>query len=134
MVGDVRRDAAARGIADRIRTLGTQPDPRPALHAGDALVLPAAYESYGLVVVEALACGLPVIATPTGCVPDVVTDGVDGWVVEATGPAVAAAVERLAAAEPSAVRAAARKAAETQGWADVARRYRDLLLGLRETS
>ena len=54
------------------------PDPRPWLHAADVLAMPSAYESYGLVVLEALACGVPVVATPTGCVPDVVVDGING--------------------------------------------------------
>ena len=39
-------------------------------------------EPFGLVMVEAMACGTPVIATPRGAVPEVVEDGVTGWIVE----------------------------------------------------
>ena len=39
-------------------------------------------EPFGLVMTEAMACGTPVIATPRGSVPEVVEDGVTGWIVE----------------------------------------------------
>ena len=73
----------ATALAHRLVFVGAHSDPRPWLHAADVLAMPSAYESYGLVVLEALACGVPVVATPTGCVPDVVTDGVNGAVVGA---------------------------------------------------
>ncbi|ANC32710.1 glycosyltransferase family 4 protein [Isoptericola dokdonensis] len=132
MTAGVRRAARARGVEARVHLLGRQPDPRPALHAADALVLPTAYESYGLVVVEALACGLPVVATATGCVPDLVTDGVDGWVVEPTARSVADAVAALAVADRDTVAKAARAAAETQAWTAVARRYAEQLTTVRQ--
>ena len=70
-------------LGARLPFAGAHPDPRPWLHAADVLAMPSAYESYGLVVLEALACGVPVVATPTGCVPDVITEGVNGSVVDA---------------------------------------------------
>jgi len=52
-------------------------------------------EPFGLVMTEAMACGTPVIATPRGSVPEVVEDGVTGWIVDVEDfPAQAA--ERLA--------------------------------------
>jgi glycosyltransferase involved in cell wall biosynthesis len=39
-------------------------------------------EPFGLVMTEAMACGTPVIATPRGSVPEVVEDGVTGWIVD----------------------------------------------------
>ena len=51
-------------------------------------------EPFGLVMTEAMACGTPVIATPRGSVPEVVEDGVTGWIVDVEDyPAQAA--ERL---------------------------------------
>jgi glycosyltransferase involved in cell wall biosynthesis len=39
-------------------------------------------EPFGLVMVEAMACGTPVIGTPRGSVPEVIEDGVTGWIVD----------------------------------------------------
>ncbi len=131
MVASESAGQAAVSLGRRLRFAGAHPDPRPWLHAADALAMPSAYESYGLVVLEALACGVPVVATPTGCVPDVVTDGVNGAVVEATAADLAAGLSRVFALDPVAARAAARESAERHSWAAVARRYLDVLTGLR---
>jgi UDP-glucose:(heptosyl)LPS alpha-1,3-glucosyltransferase len=121
----------AVALAHRLVFAGAHSDPRPWLHAADALAMPSAYESYGLVVLEALACGVPVVATPTGCVPDVVTDGVNGAVVGADPDDLAAGLVRVLALDPADAAAAARESAERHSWATVARRYLDLLTGLR---
>ena len=51
-------------------------------------------ELFGLVMIEAMACGTPVIAYPRGAVPEVLEDGVTGWMVEGIEEAVQA-VERV---------------------------------------
>lgn len=51
-------------------------------NAADLLVLPSYYESYGLVVLEALACGTPVVATPVGLVAAIVRDDQNGGIVQ----------------------------------------------------
>ena len=122
---------AAEALGARLHFAGAHPDPRPWLHGADALAMPSAYESYGLVVLEALACGVPVVATATGCVPDVVTDGVNGAVVSATPDALARGLSQVLALDPAAAAAAARASAEQHSWASVAQRYLDLLTGLR---
>jgi UDP-glucose:(heptosyl)LPS alpha-1,3-glucosyltransferase len=126
------------GVSARVHLVGAHPDPRPFLHAADVLATPSAYESYGLVVLEALACGVPVVATPTGCVPDVVVDGVNGAVVDAAPgllqAALAAAIERVLALPADATRASARATAEEHSWTLVAERYLDLLTSLDRTS
>jgi glycosyltransferase involved in cell wall biosynthesis len=66
-----------------------------------ALLMPIRWpEPFGLVMVEALACGTPVIAFPEGSAPEVVEDGVTGFVV-ADEHAMAAAVGRLGEIDPS---------------------------------
>jgi glycosyltransferase involved in cell wall biosynthesis len=63
----------------------------------DAFVLPSANEGTPVVAIEALAAGRPVVATRVGGVPDVVTDGEDGYLVDVGDvQAIAAALERLA--------------------------------------
>jgi glycosyltransferase involved in cell wall biosynthesis len=63
-------------------------------------------EPFGLVMTEAMACGTPVIATPRGSVPEVVADGVTGFVVSVDGypEEAAACLERLGEIDPSACR------------------------------
>ena len=85
--------------------------------------MPSAYESYGLVVLEALACGVPVVATATGCAPDVVTDGLNGTVVTGSPADLAAGLQRVLALPTDATRRAARATAEQHSWREVARRY-----------
>jgi glycosyltransferase involved in cell wall biosynthesis len=62
----------------------------------DLLVFPSTYEGFGLVVLEAMSQGLPVVATPVGCVTDLVRDGENGVVVPVRNAgALATAVRRL---------------------------------------
>jgi glycosyltransferase involved in cell wall biosynthesis len=61
-----------------------------------ALLFPIDWpEPFGLVMIEAMACGTPVIAYPCGSVPEILVDGVTGWIVEGCEEAVQA-VERVA--------------------------------------
>ena len=76
----VRRRAQDRGLGDRVRFAG--PRTGPALHrayaAADLLVLASHAETYGMVVTEALARGLPVLAAEVGGVPEALGHGDDG--------------------------------------------------------
>jgi UDP-glucose:(heptosyl)LPS alpha-1,3-glucosyltransferase len=58
--------AQKAGIAPRLRMIGPVPDPLPYYAAADALVLPSVYDPFPSTVIEALACGLPVV-TSTAC-------------------------------------------------------------------
>jgi glycosyltransferase involved in cell wall biosynthesis len=74
-----------------------------------ALVNPLQWpEPFGLVMIEALACGTPVIASSSGSVPEIVTDGVTGFIREDT-ESVAEALRQA----PTLSRAACRESAET---------------------
>ena len=103
MVGDgPDRDgceARARelGIARHCLFLGYQEEVAPYYAAFDAVVLPSANEGTPVSVIESLAAACPVVATRVGGVPDVVAEGVDGFLVE-TGDtdALAERLSRLA--------------------------------------
>lgn len=67
------------GVLDRIRLIGVVDDVAPYLSGADLLLLPSQSESFGLVALEALAAGVPVIASRVGGLPEVVQDGVSGY-------------------------------------------------------
>lgn len=85
MVGDGPELPAARslakelGVLDDTQFLGNQHAVENILAASDLFILPSAHESFGLSALEAMSCGLPVLATEIGGLSEVVTPGVDGW-------------------------------------------------------
>lgn len=82
----------------------------------DLLVFPSSYEGFGLVVLEALSQGLPVVATPVGCAPALVRDGVTGILVPPRDSgAIAAAVGRLMDAPAERARMGVNAAAAVAG-------------------
>ena len=101
-------------LAGRVRIHGRVPDDLLAglYAAADALLLPSTHEGYGMVLAEALAAGLPIVATRVGAVPEVVRDGFEA---ELAPPgdvaALARAIERLAV-EPAERQRRARLARE----------------------
>jgi glycosyltransferase involved in cell wall biosynthesis len=78
------------GIADQVHFPGWQDDIRPTLHAADVVALPSRTEGLPLALLEAMACGKAVVATPVGGVPEAIIDGVTGHLVPPDDP------ERLA--------------------------------------
>lgn len=84
MVGDgPDRGAAAGlvrelGIADRVTFLGPQDRVESILPCADVFALPSMYESFGLAALEAMACGVPVVASNAGGIPEVVEHDVTG--------------------------------------------------------
>jgi glycosyltransferase involved in cell wall biosynthesis len=68
-------------FSERIHWVGQVWDIRPWYRAAEMLVLASDNESFGRVLVEGMACGVPVIATSTGGIPEVVRDRIDGILV-----------------------------------------------------
>jgi glycosyltransferase involved in cell wall biosynthesis len=94
----------------------------------DVLVFPSTYEGFGLVVLEAMSQGLPVIATPVGCAPELVRDGETGMIVPArSSRALADAVTRIMSCAAERARLGANSAAEVSGmsWKRTAARTLD---------
>jgi N-acetyl-alpha-D-glucosaminyl L-malate synthase BshA len=85
MVGDgpdlpaAVRLAATLGIAGDVDFLGEQDLLAPLLSVADVFVLPSIQESFGLAALEAMACSVPVVAARTGGLPEVIDDGVSGF-------------------------------------------------------
>jgi N-acetyl-alpha-D-glucosaminyl L-malate synthase BshA len=74
--------ARKRGVEKDVLFLGKQNAIREKLGQADLFLLPSQLESFGLAALEAMACEVPVIATNTGGVPEVVEHGADGYLVE----------------------------------------------------
>lgn len=75
---ELRKAAAELGIAERTIFLPFTNEIPKLLSCFDVFVLPSRSETFGLVIVEAMAAGLPVIATQAGGVPEIITDGQTG--------------------------------------------------------
>ena len=71
--------ARSLGVGDAVIFLGEQDRVVPLLSAADVFLLPSAQESFGLAALEAMACELPVVASRVGGLPEVVEDGVSGF-------------------------------------------------------
>ena len=93
---DYRALAARRGLADRIVWLGPRTDVERWYAAADAVVLPARYEPFGNVHLEALASGVPMLTSSRAGGAEIITDGVNGAVREPhDGAAFADAFRKL---------------------------------------
>ena len=67
------------GIAPLVHSLGAQEEVVPLLSIADLFLLPSAQESFGLAALEAMACEVPVVASRVGGIPEVIEDGVSGF-------------------------------------------------------
>jgi UDP-glucose:(heptosyl)LPS alpha-1,3-glucosyltransferase len=89
------RLAQRAGVAERVLFAGPQQDPRRFLGAADAFVLPTLYDPLSNAVLEALACGLPVVTSTRCGAGELVVEHAAGWTCEATDDAAFA--ERMRA-------------------------------------
>jgi glycosyltransferase involved in cell wall biosynthesis len=108
--GELRSELAEKterlGIEHRVRFLGTVDDVAEYMAAADGFTLSSKWEGFGIVFAEAQACGLPVVATDVGGIPEVVKDGESGFLVPPENP------QRLATALDRIVRMPTKKRSE----------------------
>ena len=133
-LADVRSSDAARTLGDRVLFTGYRADVAAIYHASDVVVLTSDSEGTPVSLIEAAACGVPVVGTDVGGVRSVVQDGVTGYVVPPDASLVAARIATLLEDGPLRARLGAagrervqaRYAAERLA-ADHDRLYRELL-------
>jgi glycosyltransferase involved in cell wall biosynthesis len=106
--------AETLGVKSDVIFLGKQDDVETLLAVADLTLLPSADEAFGLAALEGLSCGVPVIATAVGGVPEVVEDGKSGFLLpvgDVDGMAAAALTLLTDASRHAEFRAAARRRA-----------------------
>ena len=100
-----------------------------AFASADAFIFPSRTETLGLVLLEAMAAGCPVVAARSGGIPDIVTDGVNGYLFEPKSDdagAIAATLRLLEEKqEREAIRQNAREEAERWGWSAATRQLQN---------
>lgn len=97
MLSELQQLAVELGVSEQIQWLGYCADPASLLQASDIFVLASTGEAFGLVLTEAMACGVPVVGSRSGAIPEIVADGITGLLA---GPrdevSFADAIEQLA--------------------------------------
>jgi L-malate glycosyltransferase len=78
-LGTAYRLSRELGVTERVESVGAQEAIIPLLSAADLFLLPSAQESFGLAALEAMACGVPVVASRVGGLPEVIEHGVTGF-------------------------------------------------------
>ncbi len=141
--GDLERDPEARRLSElaaslemdgNVRFAGTVPHGELPWHynAADVLLAPSYYESFGLVALEAMACGIPVVAARTGGLSTLVRDGETGYLVPLHTPeCYADRIEVLLANDAlrEAMGRAGRQRAEALAWDAVGLRFAEFYGG-----
>ncbi len=134
-VDRARALAAELGLGDRVRFVPPRPHHILSSYyrAADVVLVPSRSESFGLVALEAAACGVPVVASAVGGLLNVVHDGVTGMLVDGRDPArYARAISQLLddPAGATAMGAAAAERARHFTWSFTAARLRRLYVDL----
>ncbi len=128
----VRAEIRARRLDAVVHLCGFQRNPWKFIARADVFALTSRYEGFGNVLIESMACGVPVVATSSPGTRDIVTDGVDGLLVERHEPAaIAAALAKILGQPPlrEQLATAARQKAQCYGAESVARAYDRALSG-----
>ena len=126
---------AQLGLQERVKFVPPQPHGRLALYyrAADVCLVPSRSESFGLVALEAAACGTPVVAAAVGGLRTIVAHGVSGFLVEGRDPADYAAYVSRLLADPALATGMSRGATVVAGryrWSITAARLRRLYADL----
>ncbi len=134
--GDYRRELEGRsqtyGLSDKVHFIGHVPNEElPAVYTEhDAFIMPSLTESHAMVLTEAMSCGLPVIGSTAGAIPEVIRVGIDGLLVEPGDvQQIETAIVQLAEdneLREKMGRAARRRVQEKFTWSKIADQYEKL--------
>jgi glycosyltransferase involved in cell wall biosynthesis len=137
VVGSGDRDryetlARELGVADGLRWVGVSRDVAPLFQIADALVFPTSYEAFPLVALEAAASGVPILATPVNGVRELVSDGVNGFLITSDPRDIAGRLHMLSEDPALGERLgrAARDAALEYSWEKMVERHHRLYSSL----
>ncbi|EMA13961.1 glycosyltransferase family 4 protein [Haloarcula marismortui] len=126
----LRELARELDIADRVRFLGYVPEKElPALYSSsDVFILPSKYEGFGLVLLESMACGTPVIGADAGGIPTAIDTGETGLTPDRSVSQFAAAIEQMVQDDRSrtAMAEAGIQATHKSSWETIAGKVEEL--------
>lgn len=111
-IGELRDLIAGLGLDDTVVFLGERDDVPDILAATDLVLVPSWEEPFGRAVIEAMAMGVPVIATDVGGPAEIIRDGIDGLLLPPRRPEVWAGAVRSLIAEPDRRREMGRRGRE----------------------
>jgi glycosyltransferase involved in cell wall biosynthesis len=131
---EMRDHVRARGLGDRVVLLGYRDDAVRVMSAFDVFTLTSRHEGLPVSLMDALVLGLPTVATNVGGIPEAITDGVEGTLVDPDDPAALAAAYRAIATDDELRGRYARAAAERGDSFDIARAARLLEARYREAA
>jgi glycosyltransferase involved in cell wall biosynthesis len=137
-VGRVRRVVGEAGVGASVRLVGAvaNEDVPRYLADADVLVVPSSYEGLAIAYVEAMRCGLPVIATTAGGANEVVEHGREGWLVDPGDVAALTGHLELLLRDPDLLRrmsvAARRRGERHPSWSQSLELARDFLCSVRD--
>ena len=137
--GALEHEIAERHLGDRVRITGFVPHDRVPQHLAhaDVLVLPSAYEELGSILLEAMEAGVPVIASRTGGIPDLVEHGGNGLLLHpGAADQLAMAIDGVLADDTLAerLRTGGRRSARSHHWDELALRVLDVYATARATA
>ncbi len=135
-VGDFHMsDAPADDIGQTVKLLGSVPrlEVPAQFQWADVFVLPTVSDTFGLVILEAMAAGVPVITTTNSAGPDIIREGVDGFVVPIHSPETIAARLNTLSARPDLLRAMSQNARQRAAEFSTERYATDLTLAVQRS-
>lgn len=108
----IEEEVQKRGLVNRLLLPGLQVDARPYLAAMDIFMMTSEFEGLPVAMLEAMAMEKAIVSTDVGGIPEVVTDGIEGYLVPGTHPEECATKVNLLLHDPARILACGKKARE----------------------